>query len=90
MEGDDAQAIDAARSGIAANRDHPVNYLVLAAAFALESQMDQAKSALGEYFQRQPGATIGRLKRILAADVPAYVKAYDRLWTGLRKAGMPD
>lgn len=90
MEGDDAQAIDAARSGIAANRDHPINYLVLAAAFALESQMDDAKSALSEYFQRQPGRTIARLKRTLAADVPAYVKAYDRLWTGLRKAGMPE
>ena len=90
LEGDDAQAIEAARSGIAANRDHPINYLVLAAASALENQMDQAKSALSDYFQRQPGSTIGHLKKTLAADVPAYVKAYDRLWTGLRKAGMPE
>jgi adenylate cyclase len=90
MEGDNAQAIDAARSGVAANPDHPINYLVLAAAFAFENQTDESKSALGEYLRRQPGMTIGRLKKILAADVPAYVKAYDRLWTGLRKSGMPD
>jgi len=88
LEGDNTHAIEAARSGIAANRDHPVNYLVMAAAFALENQTDEAKSALSQYFLRQPGTTISYLKRTLAADVPNYVKAYDRLWAGLRKAGM--
>jgi adenylate cyclase len=88
--GDDEPAIEAARKGIAANRDHAHNYAVLAGALAHLGRMDEAKAALGEFLRVQPGITIRRYRTIVTSDVQPGIKAYERLMSGLRKAGLPD
>jgi tetratricopeptide (TPR) repeat protein len=88
--GDDTLAIEAARLGIGANRDHAHNYAVLASALAHLGQMEEAKLALQDLLRVQPGTTARRYRSILTSDVPVAVKAYQRLFDGLRKAGLPD
>ncbi len=88
--GDDALAIEAARLGIGANRDHPHNYAVLAAALAHLGRVEEAKLALEDFRRVQPGITFRRYRSNLTSDTPVAVKAYQRLMDGLRKAGLPD
>ena len=88
--GDDALAIEAARQGIATNRDHPHNYAVLAAASAHLGRMEEAKAALQDFLRVQPGITIRRYRSNLTSDVPEAMKAYERLFSGLRKAGLAE
>jgi len=88
--GDDALAIEAARLGIGANRDHAHNYAVLAAALAHLGRVEEAKLALQDFVRVQPGITIRRYRSNLTSDVSAAVKVYQRLLDGLRKAGLPD
>ncbi len=88
--GEDALAIEAARLGIAANRDHAHNYAVLAGALAHLGRMEEAKAALNEFRRVQPGITVSRYRTNITSDVPDAVKAYERLVSGLKKAGLPD
>jgi adenylate cyclase len=88
--GEDLLAVEAARKGIAANRDHGRNYAALASASAHLGRMDEAKSALQELRRVQPGITVTRYRRILTSDDPVAIKANARLLDGLRKAGLPD
>jgi len=88
--GDDALAIEAARMGIGANRDHPANYAVLAASLAHLDRMVEAKAALADFLQVQPGITARRYRSNLTSDTPEALKAYERLFAGLRKAGLAE
>ncbi len=88
--GDDTLAIEAARQGIADNRDHPHNYAVLAAALAHLGRMDEAKAALREFQRVQPGMTVARYRQFTTSNEPAAMKTAARLITGLAKAGLPE
>ena len=88
--GEDALAIEAARQGIAANRDHAHNHAVLTAALAHLGRLDEAKAALREFQRVQPGITIARYRRAQTANEPVAVKTYARLMAGLAKAGLPE
>lgn len=88
--GEDALAIEAARQGIAANRDHAHNHAVLTAALAQLGRMDEAKAALREFQRVQPGITVARYRQAQTANEPIAVKTYERLLTGLAKAGLPE
>jgi adenylate cyclase len=87
---DDAQAVETANKGIAANPKHPHNYAVLASAYAHLGNMDGAQKALEGFLHRQPGMTITRHWRNVASDDQTAMKSYERLIAGLRKAGLPD
>ena len=88
--GEDALAIEAARQGIAANRDHAHNHAVLTAALAHLGRMDEAKAALREFQRVQPGITVARYRQAQTANEPVAVKTNARLMTGLAKAGLPE
>ena len=90
VTGEDALAIEAARQGIGANRDHPHNYAVLASALAHQGRMDEAKAALADFVRVQPGITVTRYRRNVTSNEPLAVKAYERLMAGLAKAGLPE
>jgi TolB-like protein/Flp pilus assembly protein TadD len=90
VSGEDELAIEAARKGIAANRDHAHNYAVLAGALAHLGRNDEAKAALAEFLRVQPGITGKRYRTTLTSDVQPAIKAYERLLAGLQKAGLPD
>ncbi len=90
VNGEDARAIEAARQGIGANRDHPHNYAVLASALAHLGRMDEAKAALADLLRVQPGLTVARYRRNVTSNEPVAVKTYERLIAGLAKAGLPE
>jgi class 3 adenylate cyclase/TolB-like protein len=88
--GEDTLAVEAARQGIAANRDHAHNHAVLTAALAHLGRMDEAKAALAEFLRVQPGITVARYRRNVTSNEPVAVKTYARLMAGLAKAGLPE
>ncbi|MBM3556616.1 MAG: tetratricopeptide repeat protein, partial [Alphaproteobacteria bacterium] len=88
--GDDVPAIEAARQGIATNRDHPHNHAVLAGALAHLGRVDEAKAALAEFQRVQPDITVSRYRYNLTSNEPLAMKGYERLMAGLAKAGLPE
>jgi hypothetical protein len=82
--------MEAARQGIAANRDHPHNYAVLASSLAHLGRMDEAKAVLQDFLRVQPRITVALYRRNLTSNDPPAVKAYERLMAGLAKAGLPE
>lgn len=87
--GQDADAIDTALKGIAANAAHAHNYSVLASGYAHLGQHHQARAALGEFLDRQPDITLDAYWRDIASDDPVSLEAYKRFVDGLRLAGLP-
>ena len=79
-----------AQKGIAANRNHPHNYAVLASAYAHLGQMDKAHTALDDLNRVMPNVTLSRYQRGLASTDPVAIESYQRLIAGLRKAGLTD
>ena len=91
MKQRDDQAIDALRR---AERVGPFTEILLAAALALTGQQADARETLKRYLA-YPGVTsktIAQLKKqqLALADNPTWVAYNERLFTGLRKAGMPE
>lgn len=87
--GEDAAAIEAANKGIAANANHSHNYAALAAALAHLGRMNEARVAIEAFKRVQPGITISRYQHNVAGDDPIAQKTYERLMSGLLKAGLP-
>ncbi len=90
LTGEEERAIEEAQKGIDANRKHGNNYAVMAAANANLGRLDMAKAALKELLRVQPGITVSRYLRRVAADDPVAIKTYERMTEGLRKAGLPE
>jgi adenylate cyclase len=88
--GDDAKAVESLHRGIAANPDFPMNYAILAAALAQQGRQAEAKAALAEFTRRQPGMSIARFRTVIGANEARAEKTLERIWSGLRKAGLPD
>jgi adenylate cyclase len=88
------QAIEALRLSIP-NGAAAFPYLLLASALALTDHTSEAHETLQQYLAYPggtPGATIAQLRafQMSAADNPAWIAYNERLFEGLRKAGMPE
>jgi hypothetical protein len=69
--------------------------LLLASALALTGYTSEAHEALQQYLAYPggtPGGTIAQVRafQMSAADNPAWIGYNERLFEGLRKAGMPE
>lgn len=91
MLGDDSQAIEACRKAIALNPDYAPSYLCLAAAFGMCGRLNEATGALKAYLRTgTPLGTISLLQTRSLSNHPVYLAQRERLYEGLRRAGMPD
>ena len=81
-QGHNEAAIDEIHKAIEAGYRPFIPYAVLAAAYALEGKMDEAKSALAEARRLNPNLTV----KWFIAHSPNVPKAIE----GVRKAGLPD
>jgi class 3 adenylate cyclase/TolB-like protein len=82
-------AIQEARKGIAANRDHAHNYAVLAASMAALDRVEEAEKA-GKGFERAlPGITVDQYISDITSDDPLARASYEPLKIGLLKVGLP-
>jgi adenylate cyclase len=91
MKQQDDQAIDWLRR---AEGDNVFTHLILAAALALTGQQADAREALKRYLAVNgvTTTTIAQLRKqqLSLADNPTWVAYNERLFEGLRKAGMPE
>jgi len=85
----DQQAIEVLHRGITENPALPINYFMLAAAYALTDRLDAARSTLAEYDRLVPKMTLKRLTAEGWSDHPEYTKRVARIGSALLLAGMP-
>ena len=88
--GADAEAVGWLQRSIEANRNNPVVHFHLAGALALLVSLDEATAAAQAGLALNPNFTIRRWRDTKASDNPAYLAAQERIFEGLRLAGVPE
>jgi tetratricopeptide (TPR) repeat protein len=90
MLGHDHEAVEWLRKSLEAEPTNiPSTYFWLASAYANDGQSDNAKQALQQYLRRRPGRTIAIERAELPSNSPAFLKQFEHVLDGLRKAEMP-
>jgi TolB-like protein len=87
---EDAAAADWFRRGIEANRNYPQGYFGFAAALALLGSLDQASAATKAGLAIVPGFTVRRFRDGAMSDNPAFLTCRERVYQGMRMAGVPE
>jgi adenylate cyclase len=95
MKDQDDHAIEwLRRTAAAAPGAEPFTYLLLSSAYALNGRQAEAQDELKRYLSlsRTKSTTIAQLRRqqLSLTDNPTWVAYNERLFEGLRKAGMPE
>jgi len=89
--GDDDGAIEMVRKAIALNPNYSPAYLCLTAAHGMQGRMEAARAALAAYLQTgTPTSTIALVRARPLSTHPNYLVQRERIYEGLRKAGMPE
>ena len=86
----DADAVGWFLHSIEASRNHPIAHFGLAAALALLGSLDQARAAAKEGLALDPSFTIRRYRDGAHSDNPTYLAARERIYQGMRMAGVPE
>ncbi len=88
--GSDDEAVACFRRAIEMNRNHPTAHFHLAAVLALLDRQDEARSAVQAGLAFNPTFTISRFHSGAGSDNPTYLAQRERIYEGLRKAGVPE
>ena len=88
--GADAEAVAWLRRSIEANRNHPLAHFYLAAALALLGALDEARAAAQAGLALNPSFTIRRFRANASSDNPTYLAGRERIYEGMRMAGVPE
>jgi TolB-like protein/class 3 adenylate cyclase len=86
----DAEAVGWFRSSIQASRNYPIAHFGLAAALALSSSLDQARTAAKAGLALDPSFTIRRFRDGAQSDNPTFLAKRERVYQGMRVAGVPE
>jgi TolB-like protein/class 3 adenylate cyclase/Tfp pilus assembly protein PilF len=86
----DAEAATWMRRSIEANRNQPIGHFLLAAVFARLGMPGEARAAAQAGLGFDPGFTIRRFRSDEPSDNPTYLAGRERLYEGLRLAGVPE
>jgi len=78
------------RRAIEANRNFAFTHLSLAAALAHLGRTDGARAAGESGLSLEPGFTIGRFRAGARSDNPVYLRGRERIYEGMRRAGIPE
>ncbi len=86
------QAVSWFRRAIEANRNYPLPHFELAAALAQLGRIDEARSAVKAGLALNPDFTIARVRAAWAtiSEDPTYAAEHERIFEGMRKAGLPE
>jgi tetratricopeptide (TPR) repeat protein len=91
LRGDDVRALEMLRKAIGLSPNYSLAYLFLAAAHGMLGRADESSAALANYLQTGASArTISELQLLGPSKSPSYLAQFERLYEGLRKAGMPE
>jgi TolB-like protein/class 3 adenylate cyclase/Tfp pilus assembly protein PilF len=88
--GEDAEAVRWFLRSIEANRNWPIAHFFLATALALLGELDRAKAAAKAGLLINPSFTIRRYRDGAYTDNPTYLATRERLYEGMRLAGVPE
>jgi TolB-like protein/Tfp pilus assembly protein PilF len=86
----DTEAVGWLRRSIEANRNFPLAHFNLAASLALLGRLDEARTAAQAGLALDPRFTIHRLQRSRASGNPTYFSKRERVYQGMRLAGLPE
>ncbi|UVO29712.1 winged helix-turn-helix domain-containing protein [Bradyrhizobium arachidis] len=86
----DREAVSWLRRSIDANRNYPFAHFGLAAALALLGALDDARAAAQAGLALQPNFSIRRFRASPSTDNPAYLAKRERIYEGMRLAGVPE
>jgi tetratricopeptide (TPR) repeat protein len=86
------EAVDWLRRSIEANRNNPPSHVFLAGALAILGRLEEARAALQAALALNPQTTIARFRAAFGSfsDNPVYLAGCERVFEGLRKAGLPE
>lgn len=87
------RAADAAawlRRSVQSNAASPFGHLMLAGAFGSAGQVDAAREQMAHFRRLLPGFTLRDFRAREPSDAPAFLEQRERLYQGLRAAGMPE
>lgn len=85
----DEEAVAWFRRSIEANRNYPMTHLWLAAALAHLGRLTEAQAEAQAGLALLPSFTIARHRAGASSDSPIYLAQRERIFEGLRKAGVP-
>ncbi|MGY4359145.1 TolB-like protein/Tfp pilus assembly protein PilF [Bradyrhizobium sp. i1.3.1] len=88
--GADVEAVAWLRRSIEANRNHPLPHYYLAAALSLLGSPDEARAAAQAGLVLNPTFTLRRYRARVTNDHPAYLAGRERVYEGMRMAGVPE
>ncbi|MEK9283549.1 MULTISPECIES: tetratricopeptide repeat protein [unclassified Bradyrhizobium] len=89
--GDDVRAIEMLHKATGLSPHYSLAHLCLAAAHGIQGRVDEASAALANYLRTSPSArTISAIQLLRPSKNPSYLAQCERLYEGLRKAGMPE
>jgi tetratricopeptide (TPR) repeat protein len=86
----DAEALNWFRRSIEANRNYPLVHFGLASALVRLNSLDEAKAAARSGLGLDPTFTIRRFRDGPSTDNPTYLAKRERIYEGMRLAGVPD
>ncbi len=86
----DDEAVAMLRRSIEINRNHPTTHFWLAAAFAHLGWLNEAQAATQAGLAVNPAFTISRFRAAAPSDNPTFLGQRERIYAGMRKAGVPE
>jgi TolB-like protein/Tfp pilus assembly protein PilF len=88
--GHDEEAVVRLRRALEVNPNFSSGQFYLAAAFANLDRIEEARSASEAGLKLDPSFTICRFRASAASDNPTYLAQRERIYEGMRKAGLPE
>ena len=88
--GRDSEAVHWLTKSVALSGNDPFTHLFLASALALSDRKIEAEAQLAELLRLKPEFTLTRLKGLEPSDAPAFRAQRERIYAGLRLAGVPE
>ena len=88
--GQDMAAVQSLAEGSKATPPAPFAHLYLASALALCGRIEEARAQVAQFPQRYPGVTLSRWRALEVSDAADFLKQRERVYEGLRLAGMPE
>ena len=86
----DAEAVVWLRRGLEANRNYSAAHFLLAAVLARLGELDEARAAAQAGLALDPSFTIRRYRNGAPSDNPTYLASQERVYQGMRLAGVPE
>jgi len=78
------------RRSIELNRNYPFTHFQLAAALAHLGRLEEARSAVQAGLALDPAFTLRRYRANTPSDNPTFMAQRERIYEGMRKAGVPE